>query len=375
MTGRRLVVEMLPGGTVVPPTEPIDAVGQGILDGMATSSVHFNGRNRAFAILGDPIGGNQDRATALAFCEKGGGKEFCRELNAGYGAFTIGCANSGVESLVASKPIRTLADFEGVKIRAPESVAASLFRKMGASPVALPQTEVFTAIDKKVVDGTHYSCAMIHSPGFHRIARSSILDFQSLPICEVTVDEAERARQPAAIEAILEMSVRHLALRIDLEDMIAERAALAADRAVWIEPIVGSAAELAKMRERAAEVWAEYAQGSPMARKIVAAHEAFPEQLGLLDRAGRRGRQRSPGEGPRSAGHRPAEPVKALQNAQNRPPPPLDRLAQDSAPARARGAVWHAKVNEALRSTRTSADPDGAPHRRRPQLRARYRPS
>lgn len=41
---------------------------------MATSAVYFTGRYRAFAILGDPIGGYQDWATALAFCEYGGGK-------------------------------------------------------------------------------------------------------------------------------------------------------------------------------------------------------------------------------------------------------------------------------------------------------------
>jgi TRAP-type mannitol/chloroaromatic compound transport system substrate-binding protein len=283
MTGGRLVIEVLPGGAVVAPTELIDAVSQGILDGMATSSVYFTGRDRAFAILGDLIGGYQDWATALAFCEYGGGKELYRELYAGYGAFTIGCANSGVESLVASKPIQAVDDFKGVKIRAPEGMAASLFRKMGASPVALPPTEVFTAIDKKVVDGADYSSyAMNHSLGFHKIAKNPILHFHSLPIYEVTVNKAKWDKQPDDIKAILEMSVRDLAVRINLEDMIAERAALAADRAAGIEAIVWSAAELAKMRKLAAEVWAEYAQGSPMAQKAFAAHKAFLEKLGLL---------------------------------------------------------------------------------------------
>ncbi|MCS6780504.1 MAG: TRAP transporter substrate-binding protein [Geminicoccaceae bacterium] len=283
MTAGRLRVEILPGGAVVPPADMIDAVGQGILDGMATSSVYFTGRDRAFALLGDLIGGYQDWATALAFCEYGGGKQLYRELYAAYGAYTIGCPNSGVESLVSSKPIRSPADFKGVKIRAPEGMAASLFRKMGASPVALPPTEVFTAIDKKVVDGADYSSyAMNHSLGFHKIAKYPILHFHSLPVYEVTVNKAKWDTQPDDVKAILEMSVRDLAVRINLEDMIAERAAIAADKAAGVEPIVWSPEHLAEMRRLAAEVWAEYAQASPMARKAFEAHKAFLEKLGLL---------------------------------------------------------------------------------------------
>ena len=283
MTAGRLTIEILPGGAVVSPAEMIDAVSQGILDGMATSSVYFTGRDRAFALLGDLIGGYPDWATALAFCEYGGGKELYRELYAAYGAFTIGCPNSGVESLVSSRPIRSVDDFKGVKIRAPEGMAASLFRKMGASPVALPPTEVFTAIDKKVVDGADYSSyAMNHSLGFHKIAKYPILHFHSLPVYEITVNKAKWDKQPDDIKAILEMSVRDLGVRINLEDMIAEREALAADRAAGVEPIVWPAEELAKMRKLAAEVWAEYAQGSPMAQKAFAAHKAFLEKLGLL---------------------------------------------------------------------------------------------
>jgi TRAP-type mannitol/chloroaromatic compound transport system substrate-binding protein len=162
-------------------------------------------------------------------------------------------------------------------------MAASLFRKMGASPVALPPTEVFTAIDKKVVDGADYSSyAMNHSLGFHKIAKYPILHFHSLPVYEITVNKAKWDKQPDDIKAILEMSVRDLGVRINLEDMIAEREALAADRAAGVEPIVWPAEELAKMRKLAAEVWAEYAQGSPMAQKAFAAHKAFLEKLGLL---------------------------------------------------------------------------------------------
>ncbi len=283
MTAGRLRIEILPGGAVVPPSELIDTMGRGILDGMATSSVYFTGRDPAFAILGDLIGGYQDRATALAFCEYGGGKERYRELSARYGVFTIGCANSGVEWSFSSEPIRGVDDIGAVEICAPEGMAATLFRKMGASPVALPPTELFTAIDEKVIDADErFSSARSPGSGAHEIACCPILHVHSLPIDEVTVDEAEWEKQPDDIEAIPETAVRDLALRINPEDMIAEREALVADRQAGVEPIARDAAQLARMRTLAAEVRTEYAQGSPMAEKAYEAHKAFLEKLGLL---------------------------------------------------------------------------------------------
>jgi TRAP-type mannitol/chloroaromatic compound transport system substrate-binding protein len=284
MTGGRLTIEISPGGAVVPPGEMIDAVTNGILDGMATSSVYFAGRDRAFAVLGDLIAGYQDWTHALAFCEYGGGKELYRELYAQYGAYTIGCGNSGVESLVAAKPIRSIDDFQGVKIRSPEGMAAELFRRIGASPVALPPTEVFTSLDRSVIDAADYSSyAMNASLGFHKIAKNPILHFHSLPIYEITVNKAKWDAQPEDIQAILEMSVRDLSVQINLKDLIAERIALVQDREAGVEAIEWSEEELSRLRAEAAQVWEEFAAGSPMAQKAYDAQVGFMRQMGLLD--------------------------------------------------------------------------------------------
>lgn len=51
------------------------------------------------------------------------------------------------------KPATSLADFKGRKIRVPSTGAADLVTAIGASPVAIPMPEVYTALERGVVDG------------------------------------------------------------------------------------------------------------------------------------------------------------------------------------------------------------------------------
>jgi TRAP-type C4-dicarboxylate transport system substrate-binding protein len=53
----------------------------------------------------------------------------------------------------ASKPVRTLADLRGLKIRAPGPVQVSMLRALGAVPVTMPAGEIYDALERGVVDG------------------------------------------------------------------------------------------------------------------------------------------------------------------------------------------------------------------------------
>jgi len=51
------------------------------------------------------------------------------------------------------KPIRTLADFKGLKVRAPTRQTNKLLAALGATPVAMPVPQVGDALSKGVIDG------------------------------------------------------------------------------------------------------------------------------------------------------------------------------------------------------------------------------
>ncbi len=54
--------------------------------------------------------------------------------------------------LMCTKPVRTLADLEGVKMRTPGAVQADWARSVGAVPVTVPSTEMFTGLEKGQLD-------------------------------------------------------------------------------------------------------------------------------------------------------------------------------------------------------------------------------
>jgi len=54
-------------------------------------------------------------------------------------------------------PLDGVDDLKGLKMRAPEGPIANVFAAFGAAPVNLPSSEVYTSIDKGVVDAADYS--------------------------------------------------------------------------------------------------------------------------------------------------------------------------------------------------------------------------
>jgi TRAP-type C4-dicarboxylate transport system substrate-binding protein len=61
--------------------------------------------------------------------------------------------HDGAQMHTVNKPIKTMADFKGMKLRAPTRQAAKLVVALGATPVPLPMPQVPEALAKSVVDG------------------------------------------------------------------------------------------------------------------------------------------------------------------------------------------------------------------------------
>lgn len=61
--------------------------------------------------------------------------------------------DGGMNIHTASKPLATVEDFKGVKLRSPNRTIARTLTALGATPVAMPPAQVTEAISKGVVDG------------------------------------------------------------------------------------------------------------------------------------------------------------------------------------------------------------------------------
>src|SRR5690606_6743955 len=72
--------------------------------------------------------------------------------------------------ITRDRPIRTLEDFRGMRIRAPTEIIPVL-REIGADPVNLPMGEVYSALAKNIIDGVVAPADTIRSLHFFEVAR------------------------------------------------------------------------------------------------------------------------------------------------------------------------------------------------------------
>jgi TRAP-type C4-dicarboxylate transport system substrate-binding protein len=77
------------------------------------------------------------------------------------GMKVIGLVALPIQGISSSKPVESLDDISGMKIRAVDKVAADTVTALGASPIALPTNEVYQALDRGVVDGAVVNWLMV----------------------------------------------------------------------------------------------------------------------------------------------------------------------------------------------------------------------
>lgn len=283
-TNGRLEIEPLPAGTIVAYSETLDAMTNGILDAHHSGGPYFSGKEPALALIGDLNGGFETPYQYQMWFEYGGGMELAREAYKKFNIQYVGPVWWGVESVPAKKPMRSLAEFKGVKMRVPEGLGAEVWRRAGVGVVTLPGSEVYTALERGVIEATDWgTLGMNQDLGYHKIAQYPLYPgFHSMPSAEVAVAMPKWNALSKDMQAILEIAVRDFARdmvqRIALEDMKAAEAA----PGLGITLVNWPDAERRKFREVSREAWAEWAKKSPLSQKVYDSQVAFLKKLQLL---------------------------------------------------------------------------------------------
>jgi TRAP-type transport system periplasmic protein len=75
------------------------------------------------------------------------------------------------QQIFSNQPIRTLADWKGKKLRVYGSESADLAKALGAAPVSIPFGEVYTALQRGVVDGAMTSATNAEPMKFFEVSK------------------------------------------------------------------------------------------------------------------------------------------------------------------------------------------------------------
>lgn len=176
LTDGRIKINVFPAGALGPALKVTETVQKGVAD-MGHSWPGYDWAiDRTGAIFsGWSAGPNPEEM--MMWLLNGGGAELWKQWRKEkFDVVAIPCGVLETEFFMHShKPIRKVEDLKGLKLRTSSSWA-EIAPMLGASTVVLPGSEVFSALERKVVDAIEWGGPGVNlAEGFHKVAKYVIM--------------------------------------------------------------------------------------------------------------------------------------------------------------------------------------------------------
>ncbi|NWO07762.1 MAG: TRAP transporter substrate-binding protein DctP [Alteromonadaceae bacterium] len=166
MSDGRIKVQVLYSGEGVGTSGILGAVKSGLITmGAPFQSMHAGELPAGVVEIGLP-GGTDDVAELSTLFHERGWAEILKEAYGEQGLVWLDPYIQPPVYIITKEPIESVEDFEGLKIRAPGAYGKFL-RKLGASPVSLAWSEIYTSLSTGVIDGSIGSNMIDHRDGNH----------------------------------------------------------------------------------------------------------------------------------------------------------------------------------------------------------------
>jgi TRAP-type mannitol/chloroaromatic compound transport system substrate-binding protein len=284
MSGGRIDIEPFFSSSVVKSVETFDAAATGILDCDMTGGAYQTGKNPAFQFVGDIMGGYDTPWQQYAWFYYGGGQDAANELYNAFNMHLVGWWIYGQESLASSKPLPGIAALQDFKFRSPPGLETEIFASLGASPVVMDFTEIFTALETKIIDGADAS-GLANNVGlglYDIVTHATYPGFHSMPSDHLACRKDAWDAMPEDLRRIMDVAMQKLAFQTALTFEVKNNEAAAALTEKGVTLHNWSAEDRAAFRKAAQEQWQVWAEKTPEARKLVDSHIAFMQNLGLI---------------------------------------------------------------------------------------------
>lgn len=278
----RVNLSVLPVGGAVAPTETINAVANGILDGHYSSPSFFASRDPAFTLLGDTGAAYDQVDQRDRWFREGGGIEVARAVYDKYNLHYVDQIYWPSEHIPSRRALNGVADLKGLKIRVPPGMISEVISRAGASVVNLPGAEVFNALQSGVIDATDWaSPGQNLEVGLYRAAKFSINASHSMPTTEMSFSKRRWAEVPAEVKTLIQDGIKKMSAGLKEQIKADDEGALKKMAADGVTIIAWPKDEVAKLRAITARVQMELGARNANARSVIDSHRAFMSKLGL----------------------------------------------------------------------------------------------
>jgi len=284
VTGGQLKIEVFAGGELVPPLGVFDAVSEGTVECGSGAAYYWAGKVPAaqwFSAV--PFGFNAQGINAWFY--GGGGLELWEEVYAPFNVIPRPQGNTGVQmGGWFRKDMNTIDDFKGLKMRIP-GLGGKVISKAGGTVVLLPGGEIFTSLERGVLDATEWVGPM-HDlrMGFYKAAKNYFYPgWHETGTClEVMFNKKAYESLPVELQRILDTVAAETNLWSLCQFEAGNGAALQTLISEHNVNLVQFPEQLmADLRKLAEETLEEEAEKDPMSRKVHDAFKKFKAQVGV----------------------------------------------------------------------------------------------
>jgi len=283
-TGGQLKIEVFAGGELVPPLGVFDAVSEGTVECGSGASYYWAGKVPAaqwFAAV--PFGFNPQGINAWFY--SGGGLQLWEEVYAPFNVIPRPQGNTGVQmGGWFRKDMNTIDDYKGLKMRIP-GLGGKVISKAGGTVVLLPGGEIFTSLERGVIDATEWVGPM-HDlrMGFYKAAKNYYYPGWHEPgtCLEVMFNKKAYEALPVELQQIVDAVAAETNMWSLCEFEAGNGAALQTLISEHNVNLVRFPDQLMEdLRKLANETLEEEANKDPMSRKVHDAFLKFKAQVGV----------------------------------------------------------------------------------------------
>lgn len=257
-----------------------DAVKSGVLQGMNPFTLYWPGKIPASVFLSSyPMGPDQPAQWDTLFYGLGM-LEMTRRIYAKHNLFYVGPIQHDANIIHSKKPVNTLADLKGMKIRLPGGMVAEVFQQFGVSPIALPGSDIFPALEKGTIDAADYvGPAVNYDLGFHQVTKYILMGppgmmsiYQPVDLMDLTVNMGAWKRLSKKMQHFVEEQVAAYSLHHYVTIQKANLEAMEKFNKAGTTVTRLSEADVARFRRAAIPVWFNWARKDADAARVFKLH-------------------------------------------------------------------------------------------------------
>ena len=283
-SGGELTINPFPAKAVAADNNALfEAVRSGVLQGMNPFTLYWPGKIPACVFLSSyPMGPDQPAQWDTLFYGLGM-LEMTRKLFAKFGLFYVGPIQHDANIIHSKKPVNSLADLKGMKIRLPGGMVAEVFQQFGVSTVSLPGSDIFPALEKGTIDAADYVGPAVNwDLGFAQVTKYILFGppglmsvYQPVDLMDLTVNMGAWKRLSRKMQGFVEDQVRAYSLHHYVS--IQKRNLEAMDKFLKAGSTVSrmSAEDVVKFRKAAIPIWYKWAKKDADAKRIFKLHLDF----------------------------------------------------------------------------------------------------